>query len=62
MWIINYVFKGKMKNAYNEDSDYSVFNDYEESIMFDEDDPDFKSNDNLEFSCSYLYKNKKNGK
>lgn len=44
-----------MRTTYNE-SDRSVFNDYEESIMFDEDDPDFKHCDDLECSCD------KNGK
>lgn len=44
-----------MRTAYNE-SDRSVFNDYEESIIFDEDDPDFRPSDDLECSC---YKNGK---
>lgn len=35
-----------MKNSLNfEDSDDLVLNDYEESIMFDNDDPDFKHKD-----------------
>lgn len=34
-----------------DESDRSVFNDYEESIIFDEDDPDFKPSDDLECSC-----------
>lgn len=44
-----------MKNTYNENSENSVFNDYEDSIIFDEDDPDFVSNDDLKFN----YKNSK---
>ncbi|KAL4107507.1 hypothetical protein QTP88_017844 [Uroleucon formosanum] len=44
-----------MRTAYNE-SDRSVFNDYEESIIFDEDDPDFRRSDDLECICN------KNGK
>lgn len=35
-----------MKNLYNvEKSDDSVLNDYDESIVFDNDDPDFKHKD-----------------
>jgi len=46
-----------MRTAYyNESHDRSVFNDYEESIIFDEDDPDFRPSDDLECSCN------KNGK
>jgi len=44
-----------MRTAHDE-SDRSVFNDYEESIIFDEDDPDFRPSDDLECSCN------KNGK
>jgi hypothetical protein len=43
-----------MKNTYNEDSAVSVLNDYEESIMFDEDDPDFKPNDDIKLSYQIL--------
>lgn len=43
-----------MKNTCNEDSAAPVFNDYEESIMFDEDDPDFKSNDDLKYNSPSL--------
>lgn len=35
-----------MKNSFKEDSNNPVFNDYEESITFDKDDPDFKPNHN----------------
>lgn len=51
-----------MKNLFVEDSNNSVFNDYEESIKFDEDDPDFKPNDDLELSCHSSYKFEKKGK
>lgn len=40
-----------MRTAYNE-SDRSVFNDYEESIIFDEDDPDFRPSDDFKCSCN----------
>lgn len=43
----------KMRIIHN--SSNSVFNDYEESIMFDDDDPDFIPSGNLEL-------NYKNGK
>lgn len=43
-----------MKNSKNDDTVAPVFNDYEESIIFDEDDPDFKPNDDLKFSCQSL--------
>ncbi|VVC44372.1 Hypothetical protein CINCED_3A001715 [Cinara cedri] len=45
-----------MKNTNNEESNKSVLNDYEESIMFDEDDPDFKPNDDFELSGHSLYR------
>lgn len=51
-----------MKNTYNEDTNDSVFNDYEESIMFDEDDPDFKKNDDLKCCYHSIYQSNKNGK
>lgn len=41
-----------MKDTYNEKSDNPVFNDYEESITFDDDDPDFKPNDDSDFKCN----------
>jgi len=47
-----------MRTAYyNESNDRSVFNDYEESIIFDEDDPDFRPSDDLE--CNSCNKNGK---
>lgn len=49
-----------MKNSYCKSG--SVFNDYEESIMFDEDDPDFKPNNDLKFSCNSLYRCNTGGK
>jgi len=51
-----------MKNSYGQYSDESVFNDYEESIMFDEDDPDFKSSNDLEFTVHSSHTCNKNGK
>lgn len=51
-----------MKNSYNEDINDSVFNDYEESIMFDEDDPDFKKNDDMKYCYQSLYQCNKKGK
>jgi len=52
-----------MKNKDIEDSN-SVFNDYEESIIFDKDHPNIKpaAKNNLEFSCSSSYGHHKNGK
>lgn len=51
-----------MKNTYNEDSENSVLNDYEESIMFDEDDPDFKRNEDFKLNDNSLYRYETNGK
>lgn len=51
-----------MKNTYNENTNDSVFNDYEESIIFDEDDPDFKKNDDLKYCYQNVYQCSKNGK
>lgn len=48
-----------MKNTYKDNN--SVLNDYEESISFDEDDPDFKPNNDLEISHS-LHRYETNGK
>ncbi|XP_050440450.1 protein pinocchio [Adelges cooleyi] len=41
---------------HTEHNDNSSFNDYEESIMFDEDDPDFVPNDETEYSCQSMYR------
>lgn len=58
-----------MKIAFSDDSDGSVFNDYEKSITFDEDDPDFKPVDDLrlkaddsKFDCHSSQGNNENGK
>lgn len=51
-----------MKNLFDENTNGSVLNDYEESIMFDEDDPDFRPNDDSELSCRSSHKRNENGK
>lgn len=51
-----------MKNTFNEKSDDPVFNDYEESIIFDDDDPDFKPNDDSKFRCNSLHECNKKSK
>jgi len=53
-----------MKNIYNESPNYSVFNDFEESIMFDKDDPDFKpaAKADKETSCNHFSRHHENGK
>lgn len=52
-----------MKHSYGKYSDKSaVFNDYEESIMFDNDDPDFKPSNFSEFGFHSSHTCNKNGK
>lgn len=51
-----------MKLAFSDDSDGSVFNDYENSITFDEDDPDFKPAGDSKFDRYSSHASNENGK